>query len=450
MEAIARKSPDYLSGSVIYQMFLRSFTSAGTIKAGTDMLPFLADLGIDIIYLCPVTLQDDDMRTEFWSARQKECDFGNPCNPYRVKDYFAVDPEYGTEADLKKFVECAHELGMRVLFDLVYYHCGPSAPLIGEHPDWVRRDDAGNVLGEWNFPELNFDSDELCEYLWSNMEYFVTELDVDGYRCDVGDRVRLSFWEEGRRRIETLKPDCIMLCEGFTNPDDQLFAFDVNYCKRWEHGVIDLFKGDNTAEHLIYDCWKVSRDFHPEGARLLRGIDNHDTANDCFENRHELTFGADGVEAALFLNLMMDGIPFLYNGTEIADTARHSIYANRFYGHNLHIDWSRALTKAGKARREFRKKVIALRHSCKALSEGSVEWIKHDQPEDLLILSKTCDDQRLLVLVNSSREPLLASFSFNSDFDNYTFLINKEVMLHREDDRIFVDIASRGYALLEY
>ena len=133
MNEKARTAPSYLKNAVIYQIFLRPFTPEGTLKSAADMLPHLASLGVDILYLCPVAEADDDPRPEFWSPRQKHCGLNNPKNPYRIKDYFKIDPEYGDDDALKDFVRDAHELGMRVILDLVYYHCGPAPAFLAEH-----------------------------------------------------------------------------------------------------------------------------------------------------------------------------------------------------------------------------------------------------------------------------------------------------------------------------
>ena len=168
----AKEISDFVKSAVMYQLFLRPFTLEGTLEAATRMLPHIASIGVDIVYLCPQMVADDDPRTEFWSDRQNASKMENPFSPYRIKDYFHTDPEYGTDDDLKRFVAIAHRLGMRVMLDLVYYHCGPTAVFIEEHPDFVKRNDDGTVKnGRWHFPELNFDCLELREYLWQNMEY---------------------------------------------------------------------------------------------------------------------------------------------------------------------------------------------------------------------------------------------------------------------------------------
>ena len=86
--------------TVIYQLFLRVFTPEGTLKAASEMLEHIKELGADIVYLCPVCEADDDMNEAFWSDRQKKSGLNNPKNPYRIKDYFKIDKQ-GSQSWIK-------------------------------------------------------------------------------------------------------------------------------------------------------------------------------------------------------------------------------------------------------------------------------------------------------------------------------------------------------------
>ncbi|MBO7310659.1 MAG: hypothetical protein J6U86_04630, partial [Clostridia bacterium] len=134
-----------LSKKIIYQIVFKMFTVEGTIKAATEKLKHVADIGIDIIYLSPFFEADDDMDRSAWSERQIRSGMNNPKNPYRISDYFKIDPEYGDESDLEEFVKTAHGLGLKVIFDLVYMHCGPGK-FVREHPTFVQRDENGNII----------------------------------------------------------------------------------------------------------------------------------------------------------------------------------------------------------------------------------------------------------------------------------------------------------------
>jgi len=387
----ARTSPQWITRGVMYQIQPRAFTPEGTLKAAQARLPKLAELGVTILYLCPVFVADDDMDRAGWSPRQKKSGMNNPRNPYRMKDYYHVDPEYGTDDDLRGFVRQAHEFKMRVLLDMVYLHCGPKAVFLEKHPDFVQRDKSGKiVLKGWNFPGLNFANSELREYLWRNMELWVRDFDVDGFRCDVSDGIPLDFWETARQRLEKIRPDVGLLAEG-TRAADQLRAFDLDY--GWG------FQWDSAS--AIRKQWEKMHAERPRGgAKFIRFIDNHDIANDDYANRLEKKWGAARVNATLVVLFTLDGVPFLYNGQEVADTARHSIYAR------LPIDWANGETAAGKARFAFCQKLCSLRRCEPALTQGEVVWQDNDAPRLVLSYLRTFGHEAILTVVNLSDKPL--------------------------------------------
>jgi glycosidase len=332
----------------------------------------------------------------------------NPKNPYRMNDYYKIDPEYGTDEDLKNFVATAHRLKMHVLLDLVYLHCGPAAAFIKEHPDFVKRDKDGKILlSGWNFPNINFDNPELREYLWKNMEYFVRDFDVDGFRCDVGDAVPLNFWIEGRKRIEKIKPDIAMLNEG-SKPECQNFAFDMNYGFPIFPAIKGVMDGKKPASHLA-EAKKTQLNRQPKGGRFIHYIDNHDIANDDYEQRREHHWGKDGVEAALLTCFTFDGVPMLYNGQEIADKNRHTIYGN------LTIDWANAEKPEGKERFAFCQRLSQLRKEYPALqANGSLTFTQNNQSEAVLSFERTAGDEKILVVINLRKKPV--TVDVQSDF----------------------------------
>ena len=396
--------PDFLRENAIYQIFLRAFTPEGTLSAAAEMLPHLADLGIGIVYLCPVVEADDDPRPEFWSERQKQSGFANPKNPYRMKSYFRIDPEYGTDADLRRFVEDAHALGLRVILDLVYLHCGPGAEFLEEHPEFAECDEAGKVKpGPWHFPLLNYRNPELREYLWKNMEYFIREFDIDGYRCDVSGGIPLDFWEAGRRRINALKPGLLMLAENEGNPEEQNLAFEIGYGFSFNHALVELIEGKKSAA----DLRKVLDEQRQQlrGARVIRCFDNHDIASDHYWKRPEEVCPPGATDAALGLCFLLEGIPFLYNGQEVADGRRHSLWANREFGPGLTVNWRNALTPRGRKRLKLVRKLLALRQQLPGLSDGPFSWIEHDNPENILAFRREVNGEELITLFNFSPAP---------------------------------------------
>ena len=381
-DAAARPAAGWLSGAVMYQLFTRMFTPEGTFRAAAAKLPELKDLGVTVIYLTPHQLADDDPDRANWSARQKECGLDNAKNPYRQKDINAVDPEYGDAEDLKAFVAEAHRLGIRVLFDLVYFHCGPRAVFLGEHADWiVRNPDGTPALGGWAFPQLDFANAGLREYLWANMVSLVRDYDVDGFRCDVADMLPVAFWEEGYRRAKTVKDDIVLMCEGLKG-DDQIKAFDLSYGFYVQWTLVDCLSG-NARACALEAAWRAERRDFPKGFHWMRCFENHDLANVLpGGKRKEDKYGRDLNAAMLATCFLLDGVPMLYNGQEIADSAPHSIFSNRSHG-GLHIDWSRADDTAARERRALVRRLSALRHENPALFDAPVVWNHTDDPDNV-------------------------------------------------------------------
>lgn len=397
----AKDAPNWIVNGIIYQIQPRAFTPEGTLKAATKKLPHVADLGATIIYLCPVFVADDDADTLTWSPRQKASKMNNPRNPYRMMDYYHIDAEYGTDDDLKEFIKESHRLGLHVMLDMVYYHCGANAVFLEDHPDFIVCDENGNsVNGKWNWPELNYENPDLREYLFKNMEYWVKDFDVDGFRCDVAGAVPLDFWETSRERLEKIRPDIGILaeCDETSRPEDQLKAFDINYSVQY-FGTLDaVYKGKIPAKAL-QNKWNEIKEAVPSGALFTHYIDNHDISNDDYYNRRETRWGFAGCQAALVHIFTLDGVPFIYNGQEIADTARHSIFGR------APIHWASAETPDGKMRFDFVQKLCELYLNEKALTKGNMLWLENDHQESVLSYIRESDEEQILIIINLAKHP---------------------------------------------
>lgn len=397
----ARKTAEWVQRGVMYQINARAFTKEGTMQAALKKLPVLKQAGITIVYLWPLFEMDDDPRVEFWSPRQIRSNLNNPKNPYRMKDYFSIDPEYGTIIDVRKFVDAAHREGLRVIFDLVYLHCGPDAPLVKEHPEFFQYDSKGKIITTgWKFPKLDFTKKETREYFWKNMEFWVRECDIDGFRCDVSDGIPLDFWVEGRKRIEKIKPEIALLAEG-DRKEDQLYAFDMNYC----FALPPLLSRVRNREIPVSEIRKFLeklRAERPVGFRFIRYIDNHDLSNDEYLDRKETAWGHDAVEAMLLLMYTLDGVPMLYCGQEIADSNRHSIYGGgKDY---CAIGWSKLNTTEGANRLAFCKKLSDIRLAHPSLTGNELDWLDNDHPQSVLSFSRKSKNEKTLILINWTPE----------------------------------------------
>ncbi len=374
----------WLNKAVVYQIVLRNFTRDGNFRAAAAMLEHVRSIGADVVYLTPFVEMDRDMDEKGWSPRQIASGFHTPKNPYRISDYNRIDPEYGTDTDFAAFADCAHSLGMKVLVDLVYLHCGPNNVIKDIIPDAFQRNPDGTVrTTEWNFPYLNFGSGAVRRYLIDSMLRWVM-LGCDGFRCDVGDEVPVDFWEEAAEECRTAKPGLAMINEGVSVAHLRR-AFNACYAWPWsftirhalcpaapEHGRI---RGATFCEQM--DAVREYEGHLPKDALMLCFLDNHDTAADDWGKRFDRVCPVEAGNAAFVLTFLRRGIPFVFNGNEIADNSLNTFFApvEDTGRASKTVDWARALQPAGRKRVALIRKLAGLRHEMAVFPDGSQEWV---------------------------------------------------------------------------
>ncbi len=442
-----RTPQKYLDRGIIYQLFLRAFTNEGTLKEAEKLLPHIRETA-DIIYITACFKHDQDQNTDNWSERQNASGLNNPSNPYRMSDYYSIDPEYGTNDDLKSFVASAHKLGLKVILDLVYFHCGPNAVFIAEHPDFIVRNADGTPdLGYWHFPKLNYQNPELREYLIRNMELYVRDYGVDGYRCDVGDSIPLDFWAEARARIDAINPELMMLNEG-TN-SESLEVYDLNYSwSIFRDAITAIVKGEKPASALGEALEEFNQKHLAGTHHAMLCLDNHDTANDDYDNRLEARIGSKAMDAAFVVNYLLPYVPFVYNGTEIADANRHSIWGNRFYSANLTIDWQKLTLPEGQRRLTLLKKLTALRHGLPEVGlEDRLEFIKTDS--DKVVAFVRGENDRTAVLANFSDKRVRVSTELGAGELEPWLLSGAAISLAGAEGRLTASLEPFGFAVIE-
>ena len=258
--------PQWARAATIYQLNQRQFTHEGTFQAAREHLPRLRRLGVDIIWLMPVNPIGEERRK------------GGLGSPYAVRDYRAVNPEFGSLRDLRSFVAAAHALGMKVILDWVANHTSWDNVLVAEHPEWYARDWKGDFRPTpwWDWDDvidLDYSHAGLRRYMTESMCYWVREADVDGFRCDVAGFVPLDFWEQARAELDAIKP-VFMLAE-WEARDLHEAAFDMTYGWSWNETMhhIAVGRSDVTALHIFY-AWNESS--WPRDAIRMMFVSNHD------------------------------------------------------------------------------------------------------------------------------------------------------------------------------
>ena len=271
---------------VIYSIFVRNHTTEGTFEGVRRDLPRIRGLGVDVIWLLPIHPIGEKARK------------GVLGSPYAIRDYRAVNPEYGTLDDFRRMVDEAHRLGMRCVIDVVYNHTSPDSVLAAEHPEWFyHKEDGsfGNRVGDWSdIIDLDYTDRGLWAYQIETLKYWAAM--VDGFRCDVAPLVPLGFWREARAAVESVRPGCLWLAEtvdpdfisalraeGFGCLSDcQTYeAFDICY----DYDIYPVFRDYlDGAVPLARYAEAVNRQevTYPANYSKLRFLENHDQARAAF------------------------------------------------------------------------------------------------------------------------------------------------------------------------
>ena len=379
--------PVWAKNLPIYEVNLDSygFAKGAALREFAAHLPVLKELGVGIVWFMPLT------------PRGVEKGFGSA---YSVRDYHAINPDLGTEADFKQLVKTAHNLGLRVLVDWVPNHTAWENPLTKTHPEWYAKNEKGEIAqagvwadvaqldygkpGSWNTP--------LWEFMREAMGFWIKQFDIDGFRCDVagrGGRVPKEFWDWLRPPLNAQK-SVFMLAEA----DDAYLhpAFDMTYSWNLPPILWDICAGRKPATAIDNALQKEARTYSG-GAVRMRFLDNHDW------HAHADWGWGDGPEIGtkggllqvaplMVLCTCLPGKPLVYNGQEMS-----------------FIRADPAL--APDARRQspvwnFYKTLLHLYQTQPALYQGDFTKISTDKDETVTAFSRQSKQNRVVVVVNLS------------------------------------------------
>lgn len=270
-----------LRNAVIYSVYVRNYGKNGKFTDVEEDLQRIKDLGTDIVWFMPIHPIGEVNRK------------GVLGSPYAIKDFRGINPEYGSLEDFKRLVDKIHQLGMKVMIDVVYNHTSPDSWLVENHPEYfyIKPDGKrGNKVGDWSdIVDLDYNNKDLWTYQIDSLKYWVA-IGVDGFRCDVAPLVPIEFWMKAREEVKNIKADVIWLAEsvehnfisylrkeGFAaHSDCEVYnAFDICY----DYDVHNYFKGylegDNTLKEYI-DRVALQEVIYPDNYVKLRFLENHD------------------------------------------------------------------------------------------------------------------------------------------------------------------------------
>lgn len=384
--AVTWQQPAWVHDAVIYELFVTDFTEEGTFQAVIPRLAELKALGVNTLWLMPIHPIGEKGRK------------GVLGSPYAIRDYYAVNPAFGTKEDFRALVDAVHAHGMYILIDLVANHTAPDNAWVTEHPDWYTRDAAGEVItprspeGEatdWtDVADLNYDNAELRAEMIRMMTYWVEEFDIDGYRADVAGWVPYDFWEEAIAAVRRVKP-VLMLAEN-EDPAIHRVGFDLTYAWPEYARLKDVWRGAAVSS-LVALVEEVAAEL-PQGARRLRFTTNHDET--AWDAPPPAIFGGQaGAQAAYVLTASMPGVPLVYNGQETGVDVPVPFFEKSSYA------WTARPDVHG-----FYDRFLDFYANSTALRTGTFEVLTPDAA-DVLVYERAAAGERVVVAVNVRDRP---------------------------------------------
>ena len=316
------QTPAWFNGIVLYEIFPRSFYDAngdgiGDLKGITAKLDYLKDLGVGALWLTPI--------------------FVSPSyHGYDTTDYYKINPDFGTEDDLRELVREAHQRNIRILLDYVAAHTSNQHPffkdafgnLNSKYANWYRWTNTEHTryesfAGVAEMPTLNHDSPEVQQYLLDVAEYWM-QTGIDGYRADYVLNVPHAFWKKLRAEIKAINPDFLLLAEAWTNGLGIKPYFDNEFDAAFDFPLYGDIEGSNdkvgdsilagvAPPQLIDGTLAASQRLYPPNAQRVVFINNHDTNRAMSEAKNDLARAKLG--ASLLFTL--PGTPMIYYGEEI-------------------------------------------------------------------------------------------------------------------------------------
>jgi cyclomaltodextrinase / maltogenic alpha-amylase / neopullulanase len=312
--------PDWIKSAVMYEVNVRQYTPEGTFNAFSEKLPRLKELGVDILWLMPVN--------PIGVINRK----GPLGSYYSVKDYRAINPEFGSMDDFKALVKKTHDLGMHLIIDWVPNHSSWDNPLVISNPEWYAKDSLGKMYSPWDWTDVvKFDYNQrpLRDYMIETMKWWLTETKMDGFRYDVAHQVPVDFWNEVRPALQTAKPDVLLLAEA-----EQRFlhekSMDLSYGWELHHIMNQVAQGKQTVADIDAYFERAAMDYNTNDIRIYF-TSNHDENS---WNGTEWERMGKATELMTVFTYTIPGMPLIYSGQEAGSTKRLKFFEKD------PIDWS--------------------------------------------------------------------------------------------------------------
>ncbi len=319
-------SSEMMESAVIYEANIRQYSPEGTFNEFTKDIPQLKQLGVKIIWVMPIFPISKTKRKatggEFASLIEDEAERKKALGSYyAVSDFTKINPEFGTLEDFRALVKTAHDNDIYVILDWVPNHTGWDHTWLKTNPEFYTRNskgeltdplnDDGSSKGWADVADLNYDNQDLRKEMIKDLKYWITEENIDGFRCDVAGAVPNDFWKDAISQLRKEK-EIFMLAEAWEPELMKDDLFDMAYAWDGHHLMNALAKGEKSLKDWDDYMMRNSQRYEADDI-LLNFVTNHD------ENSWSGTINermGDASELMTAFSYMVPGMPLIYSGQE--------------------------------------------------------------------------------------------------------------------------------------
>lgn len=373
--------PAWILQGNVYEVNIRQYTPEGTFAAFSKHLDRLKEMGVQTLWFMPINpISKVDRKGTLGSY-------------YAVSDYTAINPEYGTLDDWKALVKKAHDLGFKVIIDWVPNHTGADHYWLEKHPDFYVMDSVTKKAAyqfDWtDTRKLNYNNPALADTMIAQMQYWIRETDIDGFRCDVAGEVPDAFWAKAIPELKKLK-NIFMLAEA-DKASIHTAGFDATYAWADFAMLKKVADGSRTANAFDSVVNKVDTSF-PANAMRFYFTSNHDE-NSWNKADYGTMPGEVHAPFAVLTQTMKRSIPMIYSGQEEPHLKKIEFF-------------EKDTIQFGKfARAPFYQKLLNLRKDNAALA-ANAGFIKLTTDKDAAIYAfvREKDGKKVFVLLNLSKD----------------------------------------------
>lgn len=358
--------------SNLYEVNLRQYTKEGTFRAFSNELSRLYDMGVNVLWFMPIT------------PISKEKRHGTLGSYYACSDYIDTNPEFGTVQDFKQLVNKAHDMGFKIIIDWVANHTGWDHVWVKSHPEFYKRNADGNFYdnnGWQDVIDLNFYDHAMRREMIASMEFWVTECNIDGFRCDMAHLVPLDFWREARQHLDKVKP-LFWLAE--TEHYNYQYVFDCSYAWNWMHASENFARKKIGLEELKAILLDYQKKKLPQTNHLFFTT-NHD--ENTWNGTEYEKYGNAALPFAV-LTSAWNGLTLLYSGQEIPNRNR----LNFFEKDPIQWKWTNEL-------QDFYKTLFNLRSSFNE-EQSEILMLNPSGDRHVLAFLRLSKSKQVLVLIN--------------------------------------------------